>query len=142
MPYIEPKTNWTTEDAPLPSDMNRIEGNSVAEKEARENAINAEASARQTAINAAINAEANTRYNADMAEANTRASADGTLQAKINNEANTRAYYDQCGVLQSSRTLPSGGLFIFVGDGGQKGVQTGGFTFNSSYGEVLYWRIS
>lgn len=27
MAYIEPKKNWTSADAPLPSDMNRIEGN-------------------------------------------------------------------------------------------------------------------
>ena len=79
--YIEPKTSWSGNQAPLPSDMNRIEGNTKANHEsliieatarfesdqaeaiARNNAINTEAIAR----NNAINTESTARQNADNA---------------------------------------------------------------------------
>jgi len=69
--YVEPKISWTANQAPLPSDMNRVEGNTKANHEAILN----EAAARHN--DDAV--EANARQSADIAEANARKSADTAI---------------------------------------------------------------
>ena len=94
MAYITPKESWVAGDAPLPNDLNRIEGNTRANHEgigieaaARLAADQQEVIDRNSAITGAINSEAATRlandnaestarYNDDVAEANARAAAD------------------------------------------------------------------
>lgn len=80
--YVEPKISWAGSQAPLPSDMNRIEGNTKANHEAvlneaaaRHNDDVVEANARQSADAA----EANARHNDVVAEANARQSADNSV---------------------------------------------------------------
>jgi hypothetical protein len=58
MAYATPKTNWVSGDIPVPSDLNRIEGNT----EANHDAVIAEATARD----AAILVETNARTAADV----------------------------------------------------------------------------
>ena len=78
--YKEPKISWAGSQAPLPSDMNRIEGNIKATHEAVLN----EAAARHSADSA----ESNARISADSAEANARISADAaTLNSAISGNA-------------------------------------------------------
>lgn len=69
--YVEPKTSWAGSQAPLPSDMNRIEGNTKANHESILN----EAAARH---NDDV-VEANARQSADAAEANARQNADAAV---------------------------------------------------------------
>jgi len=73
--YIEPKTSWSGNQAPLPSDMIRIEGNTKANHEAVLN----EAAARH---NDDV-VEANARQSADVAEANARQNADAVVLSSV-----------------------------------------------------------
>jgi len=74
--FITPKENWTAGvDNPLPSDFNRIEGNT--------NYLNDE-----------LIAEISARVAAILLEASTRASADNVLQGNINTEITNRGDAD------------------------------------------------
>lgn len=99
MARIASKLNWTSDpdNAPLPSDFNRIENNNQqafdeldAEVAARIADVNAEESARI----ADVNAEEARAIAAEGSEASTRATNDGTLQTNINNEASARSTGD------------------------------------------------
>lgn len=82
---IVTKETWSSDpdNAPLPSDFNRIESNTRKVEENRQEETDARISA--------DSAEASTRASAVSAEAYTRSSADSTLQTNINNEAASRA---------------------------------------------------
>lgn len=67
MSYVTPKTSWSADQAPLSSDYNRVEGNTLANHDA----ILAEASARI----AAVSAEEAARIAADALEVTNRNAA-------------------------------------------------------------------
>ena len=88
---IVTKETWSSDpdNAPLPSDFNRIESNTRKVEENRQEETTARGNA-DTTLQNNIDSEATARANADSTEATARANADTTLQSNIDSEATAR----------------------------------------------------